>query len=101
VAVPEGLSSALAGRYAIEREQGRGGMAVVYLAHDLRHARQVAVKVLRPELAATLGPERFRLTPRPIGCCRDPIELAATLPAAPASVRPEPRRLAARHHPTH
>jgi serine/threonine-protein kinase len=49
----------LEGRYAIERELGRGGMAKVYLAHDLKHDRSVALKVLHPELAATLGPERF------------------------------------------
>ena len=53
------LKAALADRYAIEREIGAGGMATVYLAEDLRHHRKVAVKVLRPELAATLGPERF------------------------------------------
>jgi serine/threonine-protein kinase len=53
------LSAALADRYRIERELGQGGMATVYLAHDLRHDRPVALKVLRPELAATLGPERF------------------------------------------
>ncbi len=53
------LRSALADRYTIERELGAGGMATVYLAQDLRHERKVAVKVLRPELAATLGPERF------------------------------------------
>lgn len=46
--------SALADRYAIERETGRGGMATVYLAKDLKHQRKVAVKVLLPELAATL-----------------------------------------------
>jgi tetratricopeptide (TPR) repeat protein len=55
----EQLKVALADRYAIERELGSGGMATVYLAEDLKHRRQVAVKVLRPELAATLGPERF------------------------------------------
>jgi serine/threonine-protein kinase len=54
------LEAALAGRYAIERELGRGGMATVYLARDLRHDRPVALKVLHPELAATLGPERFQ-----------------------------------------
>ena len=54
------LSTALADRYTIERELGRGGMATVYLAHDLRHDRPVALKVLHPELAATLGPERFQ-----------------------------------------
>ncbi len=53
------LHAALAGRYAIERELGRGGMATVYLARDLKHHRQVAIKVLKPELAAALGPERF------------------------------------------
>jgi serine/threonine protein kinase len=54
------LASALAGRYIIERELGAGGMATVYLARDLRHDRPVALKVLKPELAATLGPERFQ-----------------------------------------
>jgi TolB-like protein/tRNA A-37 threonylcarbamoyl transferase component Bud32 len=53
------LRSALAGSYAIERELGSGGMATVYLAQDLKHDRKVAVKVLRPELAAALGPDRF------------------------------------------
>jgi serine/threonine-protein kinase len=56
----ERLKSALADRYSIERELGAGGMATVYLAEDLKHERQVAVKVLRPELAAALGPERFQ-----------------------------------------
>jgi Tol biopolymer transport system component/tRNA A-37 threonylcarbamoyl transferase component Bud32 len=53
------LKSALSDRYAIERELGAGGMATVYLAVDLKHHRKVAVKVLRPDLAAALGPERF------------------------------------------
>src|SRR5215212_2255859 len=53
------LSAALAGRYVVEREIGRGGMATVYLARDVRHARNVAVKVLNPELGAVLGAERF------------------------------------------
>jgi eukaryotic-like serine/threonine-protein kinase len=53
------LATALAERYRIERELGQGGMATVYLARDLRHKREVAIKVLRPELAAALGPERF------------------------------------------
>ena len=55
----ERLKTALADRYAIERELGAGGMATVYLAEDLKHHRKVAVKVLRPDLAAALGPERF------------------------------------------
>ncbi|MBI1722793.1 MAG: protein kinase [Gemmatimonadetes bacterium] len=53
------LAPALADRYAIERELGHGGMATVYLAQDLKHHRRVAIKVLRPELAAVLGAERF------------------------------------------
>ena len=56
---PASLATALADRYTIERELGAGGMATVYLAHDVRHNRKVAVKVLRPELAAALGAERF------------------------------------------
>jgi len=53
------LSSGLAGRYAIERELGQGGMALVYLARDLRHDRKVALKILRPEISAEIGAERF------------------------------------------
>jgi len=53
------LNVALAGRYHIERELGAGGMATVYLGDDLRHRRKVAIKVLRPELAAAIGTERF------------------------------------------
>ena len=53
------LAAALAGRYTVEREIGRGGMSVVFLAYDLRLERRVAIKVLRPELSAALGPERF------------------------------------------
>ena len=53
------IAGGLADRYAIGREIGRGGMATVYLAQDLKHERHVAVKVLRPELAAALGPDRF------------------------------------------
>ena len=53
------LNEALEGRYRIERQLGEGGMATVYLAEDLKHERKVAVKVLKPELAAALGAERF------------------------------------------
>jgi eukaryotic-like serine/threonine-protein kinase len=57
--IPDRLGAALAGRYAIERKLGQGGMATVYLARDLKHDRRVALKVLRPELAAILGADRF------------------------------------------
>ena len=57
------LNSALSGRYRVERQVGEGGMATVYLAADLKHDRKVALKVLKPELAAVVGAERF-LAPR-------------------------------------
>ena len=57
--ISDRLRSALADRYTIDRELGRGGMATVYLAQDLKHDRLVALKVLHPELAASLGPDRF------------------------------------------
>lgn len=58
-APPLALTTALADRYRISRELGSGGMATVYLAHDLRHERDVAIKVLKPDLAESLGRERF------------------------------------------
>ena len=59
MSIPERLTTALADRYRIDRELGAGGMATVYLAGDLKHDRKVAIKVLKPELAAVLGAERF------------------------------------------
>ena len=53
------LHAVLANRYQLERELGRGGMSIVYLAKDLRHERAVALKVLRPELSEVIGAERF------------------------------------------
>lgn len=55
----ERLAAALVDRYRIERELGQGGTATVYLAHDIKHDRNVALKVLKPELAAVLGADRF------------------------------------------
>ena len=55
------LGPTLAGRYSIGRQLGEGGMAIVFLAHDLRHDREVALKVLRPEVSAEIGAERFLL----------------------------------------
>src|SRR6476620_9093179 len=55
----ERLRTALSQTYTIDRELGRGGMATVYLAQDVKHERLVALKVLHPELAASLGPDRF------------------------------------------
>ena len=59
-AMGSALADALRDRYRLERELGRGGMATVYLAHDLKHDREVALKLMHPELAATIGPERFQ-----------------------------------------
>jgi serine/threonine-protein kinase len=57
--LPPPLERALADRYRLEGELGAGGMATIYLAQDIRHGRRVALKVLRPELAAVIGAERF------------------------------------------
>src|SRR6186997_1182953 len=69
---PSRLAAALADRYRIERELGQGGMATVYLAQDLRHERKVAIKVLRPELAAVIGAERFVREIRTIAALQHP-----------------------------
>ena len=57
--LPRALAAAISDRYRIERELGRGGMATVYLADDLKHGRKVALKVMHPEMAARIGPDRF------------------------------------------
>ena len=75
----ETLQAALADRYGIERELGRGGMATVYLAQDLKHDREVAIKVLHPELAATIGARPVRP--------RDPDRRQAPAPQHPRAVR--------------
>ena len=59
MSAPDRLPAALAERYRVDREIGAGGMATVYLAHDIRHDRKVAIKILRSELAAAIGAERF------------------------------------------
>jgi Tol biopolymer transport system component len=66
------LAAALSGRYGLERELGAGGMATVYLAEDLRHGRKVAIKVLRPELAAVIGADRFVREIRTIAALQHP-----------------------------
>ncbi len=70
--IPDPFAAALADRYRVERELGRGGMATVFLAHDLRHDRPVALKVLRPELGASLGPDRFLMEIRIAARLRHP-----------------------------
>jgi len=70
--ITERLTTALADHYRIERELGAGGMATVYLAHDVKHDRKVAVKVLRPELAAVLGAERFVIEIRTTAALQHP-----------------------------
>ncbi|MCA9763892.1 MAG: protein kinase, partial [Gemmatimonadetes bacterium] len=55
----DALTAALADRYRLERELGAGGMATVYLAHDLKHDRRVAIKVMKPEVSAELAADRF------------------------------------------
>src|SRR5512133_741132 len=70
--LPLSLVSALSDRYRINRQVGAGGMATVYLAHDLKHDRDVAIKILKPDLAAAVGAERFVSEIRTIAHLRHP-----------------------------
>jgi serine/threonine-protein kinase len=70
--LPLSLVSALSDRYRINRQVGTGGMATVYLAHDLKHDRDVAIKILKPDLAAAVGAERFVSEIRTIAHLRHP-----------------------------
>ena len=74
------LTAALADRYRLERELGQGGMATVYLAEDLKHDRKVAIKVLRPELAAVIGAERFVVEIKMTAALQHPHILPCPLP---------------------
>jgi serine/threonine-protein kinase len=70
--IPAALTTALSGQYRFERELGAGGMAVVYLARDLKHDRDVAIKVLKPEVAAAIGVNRFLSEIRTTGNLKHP-----------------------------
>ena len=76
------LNAALEGRYRIESELGEGGMATVYLADDLKHERKVALKVLKPELAAVVGAERFLAEIRTTANLTHPLSCSCTTPGA-------------------
>ncbi len=84
------LASALADRYRIEREIGAGGMATVYLATDLKHGRQVAIKLLRPELGAVLGAERFLAEIRTTANLQHP-NILGLIDSGAVPLSPDPR----------
>jgi serine/threonine-protein kinase len=79
------LAAALADRYRHERELGQGGMATVYLAEDLKHKRRVALKVLKAELAAVLGAERFVQEITTTAALQHPLSCRCSTPAPPAA----------------
>ena len=81
------LRAALAGRYEIETELGQGGMATVYLAHDVKHDRLVAVKVVQPALAAVIGTERFLKEIKVTATCSTPISSRCSTQARPMVTR--------------
>ena len=80
------VAAALSDRYRIERELGAGGMATVYLAEDLKHDRRVAIKVLKPELAAVLGADRFVVEIKTTAALQHPHILPLFDSAAPPTV---------------
>jgi serine/threonine-protein kinase len=82
----EHLNSALADRYQIERELGHGGMATVYLAHDVKHRRHVALKVLRPELARAIGAARFLRESKSLPAWPIPTSYRCWTPAKPTAL---------------
>src|SRR5437868_15298118 len=84
MALSSSLADALSDRYTLERQIGRGGMATVYLARDLKHDRVVALKVLHPELSHTLGPDRFLREIRTAARLQNPHILAAHASGASA-----------------
>ena len=89
--VPLALAAALLPHYRVERELGVGGMATVYLARDVRHDRDVAIKVLKPDLSAIVGAERFIAEIRTTAHLRHP-HISCCFPIAqPASTIPGPR----------
>ncbi len=81
----DSVRQALSGRYQLEREIGRGGMATVYLAQDLKHPRQVALKVLRPEVGGALGSDRFLKEIELVSGSSTPISSPCSTPVPPAT----------------
>ena len=81
----EQLTAAVGDRYRVERELGQGGMAVVFLAEDLKHHRRVALKVLKPELSAALGASASSARSRSPPRCSTPTSFPCSTPARPAA----------------
>ena len=79
------LQAALAARFRIERELGRGGMATIYLAYDLRQERPVAIKVIHDQLAATIGADRFLREIKLTAQLRHPTSFRYSIPMRPAA----------------
>jgi len=79
------IQGALGDRYHIERELGRGGMATIYLAYDLRQERPVAIKVIHDQLAATIGADRFLREIKLTAQLRHPTSFRYSIPMRPAA----------------